>query len=277
MTVTPRFTLLNTRPAHQAELLSGLVLQMGGQTLNCPTLKIQWPSHAELLLNLAQDLQQYDKVILTSANAVQGLLKAFLNSHFNEVSQAALSKPQFFAIGKATQQAGLDNHLPVVSLAQGRYDSEALLQHPLMQSVQGESILIVKGQAGRTLLVESLTASGARVDSWDVYQRVPVKFCQQNWQVFIKSKYPILLFTSVESFETFMAGLLKFDQSYALMPGMPQASNQAWSFLKNTIVFSERIKQTMALQGWQAAISVVEQQSDLGIIQAIEGCMSASQ
>ena len=74
-----------------------------------------------------------------------------------------------------------------------------------------------------------------------------------------------------------MAGLLKFDQSYALMPGMPQASNQAWSFLKNTIVFSERIKQTMALQGWQAAISVVEQQSDLGIIQAIEGCMSASQ
>lgn len=269
MTVTSRFTLLNTRPAHQAEALSEQVLKVGGGVLNCPTLEIQWRSQTELLLALAQDFEQYDKVILTSANAVQGLL----NSHLRPVNQTEPSKTRFFAIGKATQQAGLENHLPIASLEEGRYDSEALLQHPLMQSVQGESILVVKGQAGRTLLVESLTARGAKVDTWDVYQRVPAKFCQQNWQRFIKSVHPVLLFTSVESFETLMAGLLHLDTGYALMSETLQATNQAWSFLKNTIVFSERIKQAMLLQGWQSSISVVEQQSDLGIIQAIERCL----
>ncbi len=269
MTVISRFTLLNTRPAHQAEALSELVLKVGGRALNCPTLEIQWRSQAELLLALAQDFEQYDKIILTSVNAVQGLL----NSHVKLNAQAESSKSRFFAIGKATQQAGLDNHLPIACLEQGRYDSEALLQHPLMQSVQGKSILVVKGQAGRTLLIESLTASGARVDAWDVYQRVPTEFCQQSWQYFIKSVHPILLFTSVGSFETLMAGLLQLDTGYALMPETPQATNQAWSFLQNTIVFSERIKQAMLLQGWQSSISVVEQQSDLGIIQAIEQCL----
>jgi uroporphyrinogen-III synthase len=266
MTVSPRFTLLNTRPIHQAEALSKGVLEIGGRVLSCPTLQIQWRSQAELLLGLPQNLEQYDKVILTSTNAVQGLL----NSYLKPLAQTTPSKAQYFAIGKATQQAGQDNHLPMACLAAGHSDSEALLQHPLMQAVQGESILIVKGQAGRALLVESLTEKGAQVHAWEVYQRIPANFCQQEWLHFIESEYPILLFTSVESFEALMAGLLKLDKRYALISEPGQSINQAWSFLKNTLVFSERIKQAMLKQGWHSSVEVVKQQSDLGIIQAIE-------
>jgi uroporphyrinogen-III synthase len=274
MTVKPRFTLLNTRPVHQAKALSKGVLEIGGKVLNCPTLQIQWRSQAELLLRLPQDFELYDKVILTSANSVQGLL----NSHLKPSVDPLACKTRYFAIGKATRQAGLDNHLPIERLTADRFDSEALLQDPLMQSVKGESILIVKGQAGRSLLGEQLTEQGAQVDTWDVYQRIPADFCKQHWQEFIKSTYPILLITSVESFESLMAGLLKLDKDYGFTPVAPHSINQinqAWSFLKDTIVFSERIKQAMRQQGWQSSVCVVEQQSDLGIIQAIERFLPA--
>ncbi len=269
MTSLPRFTLLNTRPEHQAEGLSKLVKQAGGEVLNCPTLEIQWGSQKALEASLDKDLEQYDKVILTSVNAVQGVLKSQLKSK----SSAELSKTRFFAIGKATQQAALKTQLPVESLGKGPYDSEALLQHPAMQAVKDESILIVKGQAGRSLLMNQLAERGALVDCWDVYRRVSAKFCPQAWHSFIKASQPILLITSVASFESLMANLLKFDTDYQLSSDGKTQTHQAWSFLKNTIVFSQRIKEVMLQQGWPANIQVVTEQSDLGIIQTIEQCL----
>lgn len=266
MTSLPRFTLLNTRPEHQAEGLSELVKQAGGQVLNCPTLEIQWGSQKALRASLAKELEQYDKVILTSVNAVQGVLK----SHFKSRSSAEVPKTRFFAIGKATQQAAQNAQLPVESLGKGPYDSEALLEHPAMQLVKGQSILIVKGQAGRSLLMNQLAKRGALVESWDVYKRVSAKFCPQAWQAFIKASQPILLITSVASFESLMASLHKFDTDYQLSSDEKKQTHQAWSFLRSTIVFSQRIKEVMLQQGWPGEIQVVTEQSDLGIIQAIE-------
>ncbi len=267
--LAPRFTLLNTRPEHQAEGLSEWVKKAGGQVLNCPTLAIQWPSQRALQESLAKDLQQYDKVILTSANAVQGLLK----SQSEPNSQIAYPNTRFFAIGKATQRTALQAQLPVECLHEGSYDSEALLEHSAMQSVKGESILIVKGQAGRSLLMSQLSERGALVEAWDVYQRVSAEFCPQAWRSFIESPQPILLITSVASFESLITSLLKFDQGYQLSVDGQKQTQQAWSFLKNTIVFSQRIKEFMLQQGWFADIQVVTKQSDLGIIQAAEQCL----
>lgn len=265
----PRFTLLNTRPEHQAEGLSELVKQAGGQALNCPTLEIQWGSQKALRASLAKELEQYDKVILTSVNSVQGVLK----SHLESIPSTGVSKTRFFAIGKATQQAALNAQLPVESLGKGSYDSEALLEHPAMQAVKGESILIVKGQAGRSLLMNQLKERGGLVECWDVYKRVSAQFCPQAWQAFIKASQPILLITSVASFESLMVNLLKFDTSYQLSSNGKKQTHQAWSFLRNTIVFSQRIKEVMLQQGWSEDIQVVTEQSDLGIVQAIEQCL----
>lgn len=265
----PRFTLLNTRPEHQAEGLSELVKQAGGQVLNCPTLDIQWGSQKTLRASLTKELEQYDKVILTSVNAVQG----FLKSHLESRPSIGGSKSRFFAIGKATHQAALNAQLPVECLGKGPYDSEALLEHPAMQAVKGQSILIVKGQAGRSLLMNKLTERGALVDCWDVYRRVSAKFCSQAWHSFIKAPQPILLITSVASFESLMANLLKVDTAYQLSSDGGKQTHQAWSFLRKTIVFSQRIKQVMLQQGWPTDIQVVTEQSDLGIIQTIEQCL----
>ncbi len=269
MTNLPRFTLLNTRPEHQAEGLSELVKQAGGQALNCPTLEIQWGSQKALRASLAKELDQYDKIILTSVNAVKGVLK----SHLKPGSLTNLLQTRFFSIGKATQQAALKAQLPVEPLGQGPYDSEALLEHSAMQVVQGESILIVKGQAGRSLLMNQLVERGALVDYWDVYKRVSAKFCPQAWYSFIEASQPILLISSVASFESLMVNLIKFNPDYQLNSDGIKQTHQAWSFLGKTIVFSQRIKAVMLQQGWPTEIQVVTEQSDLGIIQTIKQCL----
>ena len=272
----PRFTLLNTRPEHQAEGLTNLVKQAGGEGLNCPTLEIQWSSQEVLSASLTKDLEQYDKVILTSVNAVNAVkefLKSHLQRHVTSKPLTPFLKTQFFAIGKATQQAALNAQLPVEPLAEGAYDSEALLEQPAMQSVKGKSILIIKGQAGRSLLMSELTERGALVDCWDVYSRVSAKFCSETWHTFIKAPRPILLITSVASFESLMANLLTFDTDYQWDLNGKQQRHQAWSFLRQTVVFSQRIKDFMLRQGWSGDIQVVCQQSDLGVIQAIERCL----
>lgn len=51
-------------------------------------------------------------------------------------------------------------------------NSEELLAHPALSAVAGKGIVIFKGEGGRELLGETLTARGARVASCALYRRV---------------------------------------------------------------------------------------------------------
>ncbi|MGB5062793.1 MAG: uroporphyrinogen-III synthase, partial [Candidatus Competibacter sp.] len=53
----------------------------------------------------------------------------------------------------------------------GDFSSEGLLALPQLRAVTGRRIAIVCGEDGRELLVETLTARGARVDRAEVYRR----------------------------------------------------------------------------------------------------------
>jgi uroporphyrinogen-III synthase len=57
----------------------------------------------------------------------------------------------------------------------GAYDSEALLSLDLLGAGQiaGRGVLIVRGDGGRDLLAETLSARGARVECVACYRRVP--------------------------------------------------------------------------------------------------------
>ena len=50
--------------------------------------------------------------------------------------------------------------------------SEGLLALPGLQEVDGDRVVIVKGEGGRTRLMDSLQQRGARVDDLEVYRRV---------------------------------------------------------------------------------------------------------
>lgn len=270
MTVHSSFTLLNTRPVHQAEALSRGVRAMNGEVLNCPTIEIQWVGEASISQAFSQIPEQIDKIIFTSVNAVQGFVKSPFCQNMLLALTAKPSQTYFYAIGKATKLKGLEAGLPLKTLSQISFDSESLLEHPTMKAVKGESILIIKGQAGRSLMMDSFQERGARVSALDVYKRVAAPLCIKSWLKFTQSIHPILLITSVESFESLCSALITFDAHYGNM------DDPIWSFLHNTIVFSQRIKQHLRARGWQPKISVVVQQSNDGTLQCITQSLSTT-
>lgn len=264
MTDSPAFSLLNTRPAHQADVLGQGVLAMGGEALRCPTIEIQW---LDQKIDASCLPEQIDKIIFTSVNAVQGFLKSAVGQAYLATLQQTATATNWFAIGKATQKSGLDAGLPLKTLSKTRFDSETLLAHPVMQALQGETVLIVKGQGGRSLLKETFQTRGAKVTPLDVYKRVPTSLCLESWQAFTRSNFPILLITSVESFESLLAALTAFNKQYG------DLTHSIWSFLKQTIVFSQRIKMHMLERGWQSPVQVVESQNNEAILQSVTECL----
>ena len=244
------FTLLNTRPTHQAQALSDLVVQHGGQVIECPTMAIHTLPDGVQSDGLPEKL---DKVIFTSANAVHGLMQ---QRHRQKI-WPLITEATLFAIGKATRRAGIEVGLKIQTLSDKYFDSEHLLAHPTMQQVAGERIALIKGQGGRTLIADTLSARGAQVIAWEVYHRDHVEFCTTAWQTFLKAKQPLLLITSLQSWQCLLAGCLQ---------GGTQGD---WDAISAAIVMSERIAQAMRADGWQRPIVVVATQGNDGIIQAI--------
>ncbi len=76
------------------------------------------------------------------------------------------------AIGEATAQILRNSGFGSVISPRERHDSEALLALPELRSVQGENIVIFRGEGGREHLREVLEARGAHVEYMECYRRV---------------------------------------------------------------------------------------------------------
>jgi uroporphyrinogen-III synthase len=158
--------VLVTRPEHQAENLSRLIEQQGGIAVRFPTLEIVSKDDAGQIKATLANLDRFQWVIFISANAVNFALKA--NS-----GKIGRSEPvRFAAVGQATAQAMKLAWLPVDLVPEKGYNSEALLAMPQLQQVEGQSVLIVRGEGGREHLAATLRSRGAEVDYLEVYKRV---------------------------------------------------------------------------------------------------------
>jgi uroporphyrinogen-III synthase len=159
------YTILVTRPAHQAAPLCRLIEAAGGTPLRLPALLIEPNSDTDLAQRLAH-LSDYQIAIFISPNAVNFGLEAA------ERYGGSLNSLLLATVGKGsarTLQQLLDRAPDLVP--EGSYDSEALLQLELLQHVSGKRILIVRGVGGRELLAETLRRRGASVDYAEVYRR----------------------------------------------------------------------------------------------------------
>jgi len=254
MTRPNSLTLLNTRPRHQAQALNALLHQHGFQVLNCPALRIvplSLPSSA------IKDWAQFDKVFFISQNSVRYLIEQWkLIKGCNPV----FNHPQTgYAIGQATYKAMRLQQWPVQPMMPGKaFITESLLERPELQDLKSQKCLIIKGESGREDLANGLRQAGAGVTEWDLYQRQPMPLCDDAWEVFEKTRYPVVLATSLGSIEALQQAL------------SDKKNSQAWLILQPLIVFSDRIKAQLQHQGWQGSIYVVAEQSNQGILSAMQ-------
>lgn len=246
-------TLLNTRPKAQASELAAALEEAGVDSLSCPAIEIQPILLAKETL---PSLADFDLLFFISANAVWQLVEQWQQTF--GTSLVVPKTIRCYAIGQATQNAMCAAGIPA-STTQGPFDSEQLLAE-LGSQLASKKCLIVKGEGGLDTLSKGLVEKGAKVTRWDCYRRVPAAFCRQAWQDFRQAERPIVLASSLQTWENLVANVKTHAGEAEL----------AWLFQQDCIVFSGRIKDALIRQHWQGRINVVPIQTNQGIIESIK-------
>jgi len=244
--------VLVTRPQHQAEGLCRAIRDVGGEPIPFPVLAIAQPRDTDALQRVLAQLDRYHVAIFISPNAVTRALNliggaAGLPAH---LTLAAVGK------GSARELARFGCRVDLVP--PGRADSEALLQQPQLQAeqVRGRRVLIVRGEGGRELLEETLTARGAEVEYAEVYRRVrPETDPAPVLKRWARGEVNIALVTSNEGLHNLfeMVGTLA----------------RHWLRRTPLIVVSERGKILAAELGFEEQVLVATSASDEGILDAL--------
>jgi uroporphyrinogen-III synthase len=151
--------ILVTRTRQQASDLAARLEALGGEPVLIPTIEIVPPAtYAGLDAALAQ-LESYDWVLFTSANAVEVFHRR----------RDPLSIPKRIAvIGPATAQAVRKIGLKADLIPQ-RYVAESLAE-ALVPEASGRRILLVRAAEARDILPEMLAAAGAAVMVAEAYR-----------------------------------------------------------------------------------------------------------
>ncbi len=157
-------TIVVTRAANQASLLSDELNALGARVLDFPTIAIN-PCLPEKSVEGA-----YDWIIFTSANGVNHFVAAL---ETEGRSLAEFRAADFCAIGPATAVA-LRAHKVPISLTPEQYVAESILDGitALEDSLKGKRILMPKGNLARPALPAALREAGADVTECVVYDTV---------------------------------------------------------------------------------------------------------
>lgn len=154
-----------TRPRQQAAGLAQRIAALGGTPLMFPLLEIAPSPDPSALRAFVSQAAHFQLLIFISPNAV----------HYG--MQALRAVPQgvrVAAVGQGSARALRELGVAQVIAPEGRADSESLLALPALQNVAGERIAILRGDAGRELLGDTLKARGAEVQYVACYRRSTV-------------------------------------------------------------------------------------------------------
>ncbi|WP_434775239.1 uroporphyrinogen-III synthase [Pseudomonas oryzihabitans] len=158
--------LLLTRPAEENPPLATALAAADIASASLPLLELQPLVETPEQRTLWLDLDRYAAVLVVSKPAAR-LGLAALDRYWPQPPLQA-----WFAVGAATatvlEDYGLHVHYPP------REDSEGLLALPaLADALQRPEpqVLLLRGEGGRDLLVETLGARGARVEVLELYRR----------------------------------------------------------------------------------------------------------
>jgi len=159
--------VLVTRALHQAGKLSEGLRRLGAEPVEVPVLEIRPPASYEPLDAVLRQLDGYDWLILTSANAVRALSE--------RAAELGLALPQpaglkVAAVGAASAAAARELGFEV-SFVPETYVAESLVEGLLVRGA-GRRILLARAAAARDVIPEALRAVGAEVDVADAYRNI---------------------------------------------------------------------------------------------------------
>ena len=247
--------VLVTRPEHQAENLSRLIEEQGGIAVRFPTLEIVATDNVDRIKDALANPDLFQWVIFISANAVNFALKA------NGGKIARTKSVRFAAVGQATAQAMTMAGLTVDLVPDNGYNSEALLAMPQLQQVEGQHVLIVRGESGREQLATTLRNRGAEVNYLEVYKRVIPRIDSSSVvKLLAQHSLDVITVTSVEAL-----------QNLNLM--LDEKNNNKLLSLIPLVVVSDRIGQQAFDMGFNR-VTVTSSPIDTAILETVITCVT---
>jgi uroporphyrinogen-III synthase len=247
MTALDGWTVIVTRPAHQAAGLVTRLESAGAHVVAWPTLTIE-PVAIDDAQRERWSGGRHDWLIYTSANAVEHASRLWPRPQHARVA----------AIGRATARALRTRGIDVDVTPESGADSEALLATTAFSTVQGQRVLIITGQGGRDTLRDVLASRGADVTVAELYARrpiVPTPDALQSLDRALRSARVVVTATSVDVFA-------------ALLQALPAALRQA--VVRNVLlVAGERVASAARVSGWQGALVIADSAEDDNLVAAL--------
>jgi uroporphyrinogen-III synthase len=156
-------TVLVTRDKEQAASFSAKLRDAGAVPIEIPLIAIRPAATPEAIAALAERLEEYRWLVLTSTNAIR-----FFFPH------VSLSRPlpNIAVVGRKTAAALAEYGVSPV-LVPDDFTAERLAAMLAPRLKQGERVLFVKGDLASPTLPEALREAGATVDEFIVYRTMP--------------------------------------------------------------------------------------------------------
>jgi uroporphyrinogen-III synthase len=167
MNILNQLYVMVTRPGLTGMTLCHQIQQAGGQSIHFPTIAFAPIQEHIFPKPCHTKLEEQDWLIFISPQAVYASMPKIA---------ACLSRliktVQFASIGASTAKI-LRNTMHVKVLCpETEWNSEGLLNLPDFQWLQGQKIMLIKGEGGRELLKNTLIARGALVSEFIAYKRI---------------------------------------------------------------------------------------------------------
>lgn len=248
-----------TRPIDQAKMLTALIADAGGEVIDFPLIAITPLSDYSFFKTVIADLAHIDWIIFISSNAVNRgfpLIKAQWPTLPSTVN--------FAAIGPVTAETLASYGVEKVLIPQGRFDSEALLSMDVLQNMQDQQVMIVRGVGGREVLAKTLQTRGANVVFAECYQRTnPQTDCQMIQAKFEQGLCQVIVVTSSEA----MRHLIEMVDSDRLL------IDTHWIKLMKICVNHQRVADEA--QGYGLQLFVADAPGDEAMLRCIKKAIKA--
>jgi hydroxymethylbilane synthase len=153
-----------TRAAAQAASFADALAALGATPILVPTIRIEPLPDLTALDTALRQLDQYDWLIVTSANGVEILADRLTALR---IAPAAWATTKVAAIGSATADA-LRAHGIIADFVPEQYVADAIVAG--LADVAGQRILLPQAEIARETLATQLAARGAVVDAIPIYQ-----------------------------------------------------------------------------------------------------------
>ena len=161
--------VLITRPRDQAAELADPLNELGATTIEAPMIRVVPPNDPEPLLRAANDADEFEWIVFSSANAVDAFMTALLDGSRDV---RALRGSKLCAVGTGTAQK-LTRYGIKVDLVPDEHRAEAVVAAlAARQPLAGARVLLPRADIGRDAIVDGLRAAGAAVTAVVAYRTV---------------------------------------------------------------------------------------------------------